>query len=90
MIQQCSPQLERDILLCALKTRTSWAPHLLCAYQSPAHLNLVMDYAEGGTLWDVLESSPHDGKVLEADLLWWAPQAVSAIAWCHSQDFVHR
>lgn len=49
-----------------------------------------MDYAEGCTLWDVLESSPHDGKVLESDLRWWAPQIVSAIHWCHSQGFVHR
>jgi serine/threonine protein kinase len=49
-----------------------------------------MDYAEGGTLWDVLESSPHDGRVLESDLLWWAPQLVSAIHWCHSQGFAHR
>ncbi len=49
-----------------------------------------MDYAEGGTLWDVLESSPHDGRVLESDLMWWAPQLVSAIHWCHSQGFAHR
>ncbi|KIJ62313.1 hypothetical protein HYDPIDRAFT_176625 [Hydnomerulius pinastri MD-312] len=49
-----------------------------------------MEYAEGGTLWDVLESSPHDGRVLEADLGWWAPQAVCAIHWCHSQGFAHR
>ena len=49
-----------------------------------------MDYAEGGTLWDVLESSPHDGRILETDLQWWIPQAVSAIHWCHSQGFTHR
>ncbi|KAM5544257.1 hypothetical protein V8D89_001917 [Ganoderma adspersum] len=87
---QCSPQLERDILLQARKTDSHWAPHLLCAFQTPTHLSLVMDYVEGGTLWDVLESSPHDGKILEADLRWWAPQIVSAIQWCHSQGFVHR
>lgn len=49
-----------------------------------------MDYAEGGTLWDVLESSPHDGRILESDLRWWAPQLVSAIHWCHSQGYAHR
>ncbi|EGN94477.1 hypothetical protein SERLA73DRAFT_188401 [Serpula lacrymans var. lacrymans S7.3] len=49
-----------------------------------------MNYAEGGTLWDVLESSPHDGRVTEADMKWWTPQAVSAIHWCHSKGFVHR
>ncbi|CAA7270531.1 unnamed protein product [Cyclocybe aegerita] len=87
---QCSPQFERDLLLQALKTDSPWAPHLLCAFQTPTHLNLVMDYAEGGTLWDVLESSPHDGRVLESDLKWWAPQVVSAIHWCHSQGFAHR
>ncbi|KAH9931972.1 kinase-like domain-containing protein [Fomitopsis serialis] len=87
---QCSPQFERDILLQARKTRTEWAPYLLCAFQTPTHLNLVMDYAEGGTLWDVLESSPYDGKISEPDLRWWAPQIVSAIHWCHSQGFVHR
>ncbi|PCH44105.1 kinase-like protein [Wolfiporia cocos MD-104 SS10] len=87
---QCSPKLERDILLRARETKCKWAPHLLCAFQTPSHLNLVMDYAEGGTLWDVLESSPHEGKLLEQDLRWWAPQMVSAIHWCHSQGFVHR
>ncbi|KAF8188973.1 kinase-like domain-containing protein [Pholiota molesta] len=87
---QCSPQHERDLLLQAVKTNSPWAPHLLCAFQTPTHLNLIMDYAEGGTLWDVLESSPHDGRVLESDLLWWAPQLVSAIHWCHSQGFAHR
>jgi len=49
-----------------------------------------MDYAEGGTLWDVLESSPYDGRILETDLQWWIPQAVNAIHWCHSQGFAHR
>ncbi|KAG2151562.1 kinase-like protein [Suillus bovinus] len=87
--EQCSPQLERDILLCATRERSAWAPHLFCAFQTSTHLNIVMDYAEGGTLWDVLESSP-EGRVPEADLLWWAPQAVCAINWCHSQGFVHR
>ncbi|OSD04695.1 kinase-like protein [Trametes coccinea BRFM310] len=87
---QCSPQLERDVLLKARKSQTSWVPHLLCAFQTPTHLNLVMDYVEGGTLWDVLESSPHGGKIPESDLRWWAPQIVSAIHWCHSQGFVHR
>ncbi|GBE86225.1 kinase-like protein [Sparassis crispa] len=87
---QCSPQLERDILLRARKTDSEWAPHLLCAFQTPTHLSIVMDYASGGTLWDVLQSSPHDGKVLETDLKWWAPQIISAIHWCHSQHFAHR
>ncbi|KAF8803474.1 kinase-like protein [Phlegmacium glaucopus] len=87
---QCSPQFERNILLQALKTDSRWAPHLLCAFQTPTHLNLVMDYAEGGTLWHVLESSPHDGRIPESDLRWWAPQIVSAIHWCHSQGFAHR
>lgn len=87
--EQCSPQLERDILLLAKRERSAWAPHLFCAFQTSTHLNIVMDYAEGGTLWDVLESSS-EGRVPEADLLWWAPQAVCAINWCHSQGFVHR
>lgn len=90
LLQQCFPQFERDILLQAFKSETTWAPHLLCAFQTPTHLNLVMDYAEGGSLWDVLESSPHSGKLLEDDLQWWIPQVVSAIHWCHSQGFAHR
>ncbi|KAH9921683.1 kinase-like protein [Epithele typhae] len=88
--EQCSPQFERDILLKARKMESRWAPHLLCAFQTPTHLNLVMEYIEGGTLWDVLESSPHDGKIIESDLKWWIPQIVSAISWCHSQGFAHR
>ncbi|THH16333.1 hypothetical protein EW146_g4295 [Bondarzewia mesenterica] len=87
---QCNPQIERDILLQALRGNTVWAPHLLCAFQTPTHLNIVMEYAEGGSLWDVLESSPLDGCVVEADLHWWFPQIVSALVWCHSQGFVHR
>lgn len=86
---QCSPQFERDILLRAAKTDSPWAPHLLCAFQTPTHLNLVMNYAEGGNLWDVLESNP-DGTVPESDLRWWVPQVVSAIHWCHTQGFAHR
>lgn len=88
--QQCSPVIERTILLLSLRSASPWAPHLLCAFQSPTHLSLVMTYAEGGTLWDVLESSPLDGKVAEKDLKWWAPQIVSAIGWCHGQGFAHR
>ncbi|KAF5310174.1 hypothetical protein D9619_010214 [Psilocybe cf. subviscida] len=87
---QCSPQFERDLLLAARRTGTPWAPQLLCAFQSPTHLSIVMDYAAGGNLWDVLESSPHGGRILESDLHWWAPQIVSAIHWCHLQGFAHR
>jgi len=88
-MQQCNPQLERDILLRALRTDSLWSPHLLCAFQTSTHLNLVMDYIEGGTLWDVLESTPLE-RIREVDLRWWLPQVISAIAWCHSQGFVHR
>ncbi|KAK0217462.1 kinase-like domain-containing protein [Armillaria nabsnona] len=55
--EQCSPQLERDILHLATTTDLQWVPHLLCAFQTPMHLKLVMDYAEGGTLWDVHHKS---------------------------------
>ncbi|KAJ6551162.1 kinase-like domain-containing protein [Mycena capillaripes] len=88
--EQCSPQFERDILLRARTTASVWAPHLLCAFQTPTHLSLVMQYGEGGTLWDVLESSPLNGRVTEEDMAWWAPQVVSAVHWCHLQGFVHR
>ncbi|KAI0289257.1 kinase-like domain-containing protein [Russula brevipes] len=78
---QCNPQLEREILLRALRTDSVWVPHLLCAFQTSTHLHIVMDYAEGGTLWDRIE---------EVDLRWWVPQVISAVAWCHSQGYVHR
>ena len=87
--QQCSPQAERDILVRALKTNSLWAPHLLCAFQTPTALKLVMQYADGGNLWDVIESS-FEGRISEPDLQWWASQIVSAIGWCHSQGYVHR
>jgi len=89
-LQQCFPQFERDILLRAAKSNSCWVPHLMCAFQTATHLNFIMDYAEGGSLWDVLESSPDDGRISESDLKWWVPQIVSAIHWCHSQGFVHR
>ncbi|CAK5274156.1 unnamed protein product [Mycena citricolor] len=88
--QQCSPQAERDILLRALKSDSVWAPHLLCAFQTTTHLNLVMQYGDGGNLWDVLESSSLSGRVTEDDMAWWAPQIISAVHWCHSQGFAHR
>lgn len=77
-------------MLRARTTDSVWAPHLLCAFQTPTHLSLVMQYADGGTLWDVLESSPLNGRVAEEDMAWWAPQVVSAVHWCHAQGFVHR
>ena len=67
---------------------TYWSPHHFCAYQMQIHLNLVMEYAEGGMLWDVLESV--EGTVKEPDLKWWAAQCVSAIGWCHNQEFTHQ
>lgn len=88
--QQCCPQIERDILIQAKLTGSQWAPHLLCAFQTTTHLKLVMEYAEGGTLWDVLESSPFEGRISEANVRWWAPQIISAVHWCHSQGYVHR
>ncbi|KAF7369226.1 hypothetical protein MVEN_00250300 [Mycena venus] len=88
--EQCSPQFERDILLRARMSNSEWAPHLLCAFQTPTHLSLVMTYGEGGSLWDVLESSPLEGRVAEEDMAWWAPQVISAVHWCHGQGFVHR
>ncbi|TFK60050.1 kinase-like protein [Pluteus cervinus] len=87
--EQCSPQYERDLLLLARKSNTKWAPQLLCAFQTPTHLSLIMDYAEGGTLWDVLESSP-DERIKAQNMRWWTPQIVSAVHWCHTQGFVHR
>ncbi|KAK7052094.1 kinase-like domain-containing protein [Favolaschia claudopus] len=88
--EQCSPQFERDILLRARLSNSICAPHLLCAFQTPTHLNLVMTYGEGGSLWDVLESSPLGGRVTEEDMAWWTPQVVNAVNWCHEQGFVHR
>ncbi|KAF7324690.1 hypothetical protein MKEN_00510500 [Mycena kentingensis (nom. inval.)] len=87
---QCAPQFERDILRLARRKQSVWVPHLLCAFQTQTHLNLVMNYAEGGSLWDVLESSPLNGRVSEEDMAWWTPQIISAIHWCHSQGFAHR
>ena len=46
-----------------------------------------MEYAEGRTLWDVLESV--EGTVKDPDLKWWAVQCMSTIGWCYNQEFVH-
>lgn len=81
---------ERDILLQATREKTAWAPHLFCAFQSDTHLNLMMSYAEGGSLQDVLESSPLGGRLTEADIRWWAPQTIAAVEWCHQQGYAHR
>ncbi|KAG8952885.1 hypothetical protein FRC04_003334 [Tulasnella sp. 424] len=86
---QCSVFCEREILLRARQKQCVWVPHLLTAFQSSSDLNFVMEYAAGGSLDDVLNCAPA-GHLEEKDLLWWAPQAMSAISWCHSQQFVHR
>jgi serine/threonine protein kinase len=82
--------IERNILLHALQSTTPWSPHLFCAFQTSTHLNIMMEYAEGGSLQDVLESSPLAGRISEADMGWWAPQIVAALDWCHSHGFAHR
>ncbi|KZV90550.1 kinase-like protein [Exidia glandulosa HHB12029] len=89
--EQCFPQIERDILLRAHTTSAKWVPRLLCAFQTPEKLTLLMDYADGGNLWDVVEAHADTGsRVAETDLRWWMSQAACAIEWCHSQGFVHR
>ncbi|THH05678.1 hypothetical protein EW145_g4616 [Phellinidium pouzarii] len=91
---------ERHILLLALKSGIPsstkvvdpvvWTPRILCAYQCSSFLNIVMEYAAGGSLWDVLESSG-TGRLMSADLGWWAPQCVAALGWLHSHcGFAHR
>ncbi|KDQ08982.1 hypothetical protein BOTBODRAFT_191434 [Botryobasidium botryosum FD-172 SS1] len=87
--EQCFPAHERELLLRARRSSSPWAPHLFCAFQTQSTLDLVMQYAEGGTLWDVLESAT-DARVRESDLKWWMAQAVCAIDWCHKQGFAHR
>ncbi|KIM24588.1 hypothetical protein M408DRAFT_331703 [Serendipita vermifera MAFF 305830] len=84
---QCYPFHERDILKAATSLNSPWAPHLLCTFQTHTHFCYVMDFAEGGSLGDLLETS---GQIPEADLKWWLPQMVVAIHWCHSQGFCHR
>ncbi|KAI5118719.1 hypothetical protein M0805_004517 [Coniferiporia weirii] len=98
--EQFSPQTERHIFLLALKAGMPsstkrmdpavWTPRMLCSYQCSSFLNIVMEYAAGGSLWDVLESSSA-GRLAPADLAWWAPQCVAALGWLHSHcGYAHR
>lgn len=48
-----------------------------------------MQYAEGGSIEDVLNCAAQ-GRLSEKDMSWWIPQTVAAIAWCHSEGFIHR
>ena len=48
-----------------------------------------MDYEEGGTLEAALNASVL-GRLSEKDMLWWIPQAISGIDWCHEAGFAHR
>ncbi|KAF8325188.1 kinase-like domain-containing protein [Cantharellus anzutake] len=86
---QCFVKTEREILSRATVTKCPWVIWLLCAFQTPMALVLVMEYAAGGSLWDLIASVP-DSKVTEADLRWWVPQAINSIDWCHAQGFSHR
>ena len=89
-LQQCSPSLERDVFLRGLRSNSPWIPAMLCAFQDDKYLSIVMQYAEGGSLWDVIESCADQAGLPLSDLKWWIPQCVSAIGWCHSQGFIHR
>ena len=48
-----------------------------------------MDYAEGGTLWEVLESTSLE-RIQEVSPRWWLPQVISTFAWCHPLGVVHQ
>ncbi|KAG8948381.1 hypothetical protein FRC03_000726 [Tulasnella sp. 419] len=87
--EQCSICTERALLQRARQLKAVWVPYLLCSFQTNDDLNLVMEFAEGGSLSDVLGSAP-SGRLEEPDLRWWIAQAVCAVSWCHSQGFVHR
>lgn len=73
-----------------LQSGSHWIPTMLCAFQDRKYLSIVMQYAEGGSLWDVLESYSGDRGLPLLDLKWWIPQCVCAIEWCHSTGFIHR
>lgn len=88
-MQQCSVHFERELLIKAYEAKSAWVPTLLCTYQADSNVNFVMEYAVGGSLEDVLNCATL-GRLDEGDLLWWAPQAISAISWCHSIGFAHR
>ena len=70
---------------CAL--RRSMTPDGHHIFQTPTALYYVMDFATGGSMADLLESS---GQIPEADNKWRLPQMVSAIDWCHAQGLCHR
>src|SRR5258708_29708966 len=88
-IQQCFVRTEREILSRATVNRCPWIIWLLCAFQTPTALVLIMEYALGGNLSDLIASTSNS-RASEADLRWWVPQAVSSIDWCHAQGFAHR
>jgi serine/threonine protein kinase len=48
---------------------------------------LVMDFVEGESLSHRIE---RDGALPEAQVLEWADQLLSALAYCHSQGIIHR
>ncbi|ORX37751.1 kinase-like domain-containing protein [Kockovaella imperatae] len=98
--------IERHIhILAGLDVGCATVPSLFAAFQDIDCYHLVLPYAPFGSLWDRMSSLPRKfgtsavsapeaedrlSCMTEEEVLWWAPQMVSAICWVHEKGFAHR
>ncbi|CED83110.1 DNA polymerase delta, regulatory subunit 55 [Phaffia rhodozyma] len=87
--QHTSPIPERILHTLALTTNSIFSPQILCAFQSPLSLHLIMDFIPYGTLWDVLISTP-SSRLPESDVRYWSVGMVCAVEWLSDNGWAHR
>lgn len=92
MMQHMNLPLERHIHIIARRSKSSWAPYAVAAFQDDRELHLVIEYAPYGTLWDVMwnRKDRQAGNMSDDEIRWWAAQMAMPIQWLHMQGFLHR
>ncbi|XP_052020672.1 putative sperm motility kinase W [Apodemus sylvaticus] len=81
---------ERIILAERAALETLNHPNIIRLFQvliTPSHVNFILEYAPGGNLSDLTEEN---GPLQEAEAKKIFGQVVSAVKYCHNNDFIHR
>ncbi|KAM3142973.1 hypothetical protein pb186bvf_005036 [Paramecium bursaria] len=70
------------------------APTIIKYYESfieSDSINIIMEYAEGGSLYDKIQTNQREGVQFDKDqILYWLAQLVIAIQFMHNKNILHR
>lgn len=77
---------EREILAAAAHPNIVRLYH---SFQSKHTLYLIMEYCEGGQLYQLVKQQPHH-CLTEADTRFYAAEVVSALGYLHQMGFIYR